>query len=528
MKRKYGKLVWIGIVVLVMMTHHVIYTVVQNVYPFSDTFGRAKQIGTANFNTPVSVLDDGTLAYLQQNQIEYVKLHPDLSTAEVKHLPLPDHSLDHASDVKIFKQGMVWIANKQLYLALLQGDRWGPVYPLGISMTFDVVEHGNQFFLVTSDHLQLRLATWTGDRMSEWQTLRIQDITHVKAFFHPNGHLFVTSLADYGPNGKSIWWTEWDPEGEKLVVQSKIHSFQIENGRTVEEFELGIDQTNAYVFHTERTHGKRDSRLFVTTFPIDQSKQPESREVKLPVHAQSKGDNGDARDPYAVRGSDGSLELALSSRGQIMLIRFQQGKQVGEIRVSSGRTTGFAPVVPAAGGNVQNVIWLEHSAKSESNILATSNNPVYRKESNRLQILDYLEAIRQVFSGQTGVVFALAASFKWIALPYLYLAGFRLWNKKSRTSMSRMHVGVALGVYLTVKLLLIDQFYADDLLPNMPAWMAWGGSRYILALATAAIAFAVTGFKDMGETRNSSSQGFTVFVLFDIGLTAVWYGFFIR
>lgn len=527
MKRKYGKLVWIGIVVLVMMTHHVIYTVVQNVYPFSDTFGRAKQIGTANFNTPVSVLDDGTLAYLQQNQIEYVKLHPDLSTAEVKPLPLPDPSLRHASDIKIFKQGIAWIANKQLYLALLQGDRWGPIYPLGISMTFDVAEHGNQFFLVTSDHLQLRLATWTGDRMSEWQTLRIQDITHVKAMFHPNGHLFVTSLADYGPNGKSIWWTEWDPEGEKLVVQSKMHSFQIENGRTVEEFELGIDQTNAYVFHTEMTHGKRDSRLFVTTFPIDQSKQPESREVKLFVHGQSNVDN-DVRDPYAVRRSDGSLELALSSRGQIMLVRFQQGKQVGEIRVSSGRTTGFAPVVSAPGGTAQNLIWLEHSAKGANKVLATSNDPNYKKESNRLQVLDYLDAIAKVVSGQEGVVFALAASFKWIALPCLYLAGVRLWKKTARTSRSRMHVGVALGLYLAVKLLLIDQFYTGDLLPKMPAWMAWGGSRYILTLVTAAIIFFATRFKDMGETRSSSSRRFAVFALFDIGVTAVWYGFFIR
>lgn len=548
MKRKFRRWMVFVILLLLMTAHHTAFVIIRDVFPFSDTFGRGTSFGRTTSAEPVTVFADGSIAYWEQAQIQWVTWDEKLHPQTVKQMPLPDSSASQATQRQILKQGLAWIANQQLYLSLLQGDHWGPVYALGESVAFAVAEQENRLILVTSDDLQVRMATLTGNRMSDWQSLRIQDVTHIQVSSQPNGHLYIASLADYGANGKSIWWTEWDPERKQVIAQSKIHSFQVENTRRIESFQLGVEATRAYIFHADRTEGQDDSRLFVTDFPLDAPNRTEAREVHGSADGQPAAGiwgkrTADLRAPWPAVRSDGGLDVAVTAGGQVRLLRFQDGKQTAAIRVTNGRTSGYAPVAVESGnGREQTVLWLERKGKGAYEILASGNQPDYREQTNRLRASDWLGAIGQVINGEAGVILALAASLKWLLLPYLYLAAARFWKKGKTLPNEWFQARIAGLLYLAVKMMLIGQFYSEELLSMMPSWMSWGGSRYLLTLSAGAIAFGLSGLTSAGgrsrESGNSQTSGallwqsrfggpFTGFALLDIGMTAWWYGFFI-
>lgn len=523
---------WMAVLVVAIFVHHAWLWVVQNVGPFPETFGRETVLAATAADMPPAVFPDRTIVAPEGDFLVFYRFDPPAGPWVVKKMPVPHPSFKRCTQYAVAGDTVYWIAGRKLSGSRLSGGEWGPVFDLGEAVSFDVKVSDQRTYLAVSDDRQLRISVRTGDAPSPWSSVPIQDAARVKIDFHPNGNLLIASLAEYGTAGKALWWTEWDSRQAKVIRQAKLRFSRTDGSGNVISFALKTDRSAANLLYAVETANGGES-VHLTRIPLNNPDGAQT--VEVPVGDISGRFSGRRTDSPVCGGENDTFQTVIAKDGQVFWLCFWRGEKIGEERISAKSALAAHPVLTENGGDGTRVaVWLRRGLDGTFQIAAAGDHPEYRNQMNRIRLRDVLLAAGQLPTLLAGSAFALAASVKWLVLPYLLTGILRLPAKRLKRLDGKAGFWGAVALYLAVKSALIGQFYGAGTIVYMPAWMLPFWSRYLLVAGIAAAGLSVSaGGPKRGKNgrpgeKETALGAFSRFVLADLLLTVMWYGFFIR
>ncbi|WP_172899689.1 hypothetical protein, partial [Effusibacillus lacus] len=385
MRKNYRQGMRVLVLVLLLLVHHTLLTVVQNVLPFPKTFAREKTVGTSYGSLPPVTISDGQFAFFDGQSILVMQAGGS-DPAQKQRIPIPDPTFRQATDFFLTDEIGMWIADNNLILAQRNGTVWGKPHNLGTAVAFDVRRSGDSVFVVASDDKELRITDLTnGDQ--EWSSIRIQDVTRIETAVHSNGNLLILSLADYGSAAQAFWWTEWNPLLERVVRQSKILVHN--GGGRIGDFEFGLADGVVFLFYPVESKGKH-TQFFAARFPLDHPGEAHPFEVVLDRKTTR------VADPQLRAGRSGEFDLALVADGRVVMLHFQQEKISGLEWVTVKDSKAIHPVFVNGASDPAALVWIVPAEKGYGVVKFSGSDPEYRKIMNRIQLLDIVQAMQQL------------------------------------------------------------------------------------------------------------------------------------
>ncbi|BCJ85090.1 hypothetical protein [Effusibacillus dendaii] len=540
-KRKWILMMVASICLIVLFQTGLVWSNMQHEKLAAGPFSRAASLDSALSVVPQQLSDD-EFVYLTDHAMVRMKLIEG-RLQPVQKWSLPSPSLAAAKQLKVVGDAVYWIAEDSLFRSQREHEEWGPVHDLGKAFAFDVIvgADGAQYITVSDDR-QIGIAVWQNNQIYRLRQIALQDVVWLHTRLEENGRLSIASIAESGSVDRALWWTTFNAVAVKLEGQTKIGSFQLPHGTDFRSIDFRLTDTDAYLFYTagpvhtagsghtagpvyrDETATQTGDRLFLLTFSFKQLQAVHWKEIKVLTESGTVSGGDHRSQPSA----DFSEWVALN--GNIWRVDFKQGEPVrSEIAVGHQLSVGHPLLLTEPDSNHKTLVWLRRSTAKKAELLFCTDNPVEKQRIDQLTSKNWPAAVSAAGKRLGGVVFALAAVIKWAAAPLLYLGCLSVFRRRLKNARWGFLLSVCIALYMANKLLFIGQFYGPQSVLLMPEWAATLWGKYLSAFGTA-LAGSWAAYKAGGTGADFSSivRYAVFFMLFDMIVSSVWFGFFIN
>lgn len=546
----------------------------------SPDWSRGAFIGNTSLVTPVSFVygGDNSLYFLlvdlneetSNYSFDLVRMNPDsdelehfgISPGELLSVKQPEIMSDENGDLRIF-----WVASEGLYTLLVGDDGVSLGEPVLLSgkdavSSYDIARSldGNITLWYAGSRRNpgvYALSQYTGGAQS---VLVDPDGTMVRLRYDEKDELHAAWVHyPFGFEQSEIVYGIYDPDlAEFSTSFLPILSLNIGTTVSLDDFALGVDDTNVYFYWTTNVHSgplAGDIRGNYVTFPIGESLRTTPQPVFAPMIYSLKFEDSTndlkaggrvslqgLNAPMTIKVQDfrsnvlpaDEVVLAVRSPGehlwrktreQVNLIYFDNGSPSEYQPLTFTSTISTFPNVMIAPGGYISLIWLEKVETSEYSVYFSSTDP---QMINRFNTVSYNETLTVIyttlFGMLIGVLLAPIAAGVWLLAPVFVLAVFSfiggIFPPKLKGYISAAGLVTAVAVVWYIKLaifpLMMEYVPFSAWIPNIPELLG-----DILRVAVPFLTLVISGFTAWHYTYRQKNNSSLYFILIYVALDAL-------
>jgi hypothetical protein len=507
----------------------------QQIKPFPEGYGRETKLNTdATDAKAAQTVGPHEFGYLSGESLTYVSMD-DSGKSSIVQRPLPSLDLTGGRPYRLISDRIFWVGSDQrLYTSQWQEGKWTAKLMLNDKETqaFDVLIRKEVFFVVWSDPNTVYVGNFVPEKQTAWTSYPFSKVTKLQAASDEQGNL-STALAVEQADTTDFYILRFNSVLQ-LEQQAQVKHLTLPGFNRFDDMAYGLTKSTAYVFYS--VSSIKSGKSFLTKLSMPIGNMSTVSEERVNVLSMLGNESDTVLHPYVIPGLNDQLMAVITSfyekdrrfaHQEPYILTFKEGVKTGEQRLSG--FLGFAEhpmLFFNEKGNGQ-AVWLNRKDAGKFEVLYATDQAGYVQRKNVFTQEDQVVSLKNLPLFWGIGLLTILISFKWLALPFLYLLIMISVRERELVSHANRHMAILIGMYALVKVLTIGDYKKPIALEMMPDFMQQGYFAYLILAAVLLVSYGWTLVWQRRLDERSPLKEFAYLAAVDIYFTTLWYSYFL-
>lgn len=322
-------------------------------------------------------------------------------------------------------------------------------------------------------------------------------------------------------------------ENGKWNLITEHEDNQISRGLKLTDIEIGIDNTDIYIFnHMTRwdSYGARSTIHYAVT-PIS-DKDSELKFKRFYVFESEKNKKSTFLSiPRCTKVQDEKLRMVLVKN--VTNIKNEDGNAIFEVELNNGVVQKTSKVtldkawIPNQNiqfiNEVLIIAYLETAGSATYEVQYTENSYSFKESVKKVQPIDLLYAVINVIPGYVvGLFLGIVKALSYLpVLLILFIIEFFEIRKLRRKPVLIINISVIL--HLIIKLMTVGTFYNEISVQLMPDILKFTGAEYVYAIGIVIVSYLLTKMYKKVNSDVTYIPEYLIFLITDTVITMLIY-----
>lgn len=517
---------------------HSYYNMQGIIRPASGEWGRSTSLGAMDLfkKQPSFVVDDQYANVLTANKKNFTAIKLNRTTREKQTQIIAIKGVE-SSKVQKFEwdiENIYFIESRVLYFASKNpsGGYSAKVKIADEVLDFELINNLENAVLVTahSDGVVIYKRDNNGF-VQATEKYKVPTISNVAAVLAKDGVLHVAAFGEVNSIDFPMYYlTNRD---NTWSLKGHVTERSISESWTVNSIDIGLDDTDAYIFYDMIKWDKRGlaAKVYSTTVPLNQDKAALEFE-QFYMRPEDRNDPSlFLNEPRISKTQGQSITLSIvrntydkkyAAGFSAFQIDMDNGKVINVARATRNqRLTTNSTFQNYKGDNIY--IFMDAAGGFDYEAFYTETGKPYYENSQVPTKEDYQIALMDTIPGYVSTFLVSFIKFTLyfpVIIWFLVIEFFEIRKLKERPKLVYY---IGFGLYLIMKLVTFGNYYSAVSIPQMPPVLAFAGAKYVFAVGIAVLAVLIQKLLKKHNPEMHLIAEYIVFALIDIELTNLLY-----